>query len=223
MKPRIKIDVLMMLVGVLVVIFLFQFPSLYPSNRLLDDGLGFVGVLLILKGIFLRMVARGHKKRLSKQSQDLVTSGPYRVVRNPMYLGTYWIGAGFFLALSPWWAVVLYSLVFYRRFRRQIIQEEKFLKKNFGKEYDEYCHKVPRLFPNRMALRLKMREAFPFKDAWTTKEKRAILPALIGVILLESLKETLVFGATDVAITLLVVLTAAGVFSLGVWIRYQEK
>lgn len=210
--------------GFVLTLISFFFPALYPSNRMLDDVLDFIGIIAILKGFFFRMVARGYKMRLSNQGGDLVTSGPYKVVRNPMYLGTYLLGAGFLLALAPWWMLPIYTFVFYRRFRLQINLEEKHLRKVFGERYEKYCRQVPRLFPNIFTIqKIRMKEAFPWADAWITKEKRAIIPALGTVVIWETVKEQCVYGSTDILITLLILSMAAGVFSLGLWVRYREN
>jgi len=224
MKPRIKIDTLMMATAMALTFLVFQVPALYPASPRLDDGLNFIGVLLIMQGIFFRMAARGHKKRFSQQSKDLVTSGPYKIVRNPMYLGTYLIGAGCFVILWPWWFVPIYTIIFYRRFRIQIMSEEKLLKKMFGEVYDRYCLAVPRLFPDLFGkTRTKMRDIFPKQDLWTTKEKRAIVPVLIVVMLMQTLKEKMIYGVFNPGVTVLITLTAVGVFGLIAWIRYQER
>jgi len=224
MKPRIKIDGLFMSSIIILTAVIYLFPQLYPQNQMLDDVLDFIGVLALFKGLFLRTVARGFKKQFSNQSHGLVTSGPYSLTRNPMYLGTYLIGVGFILMLWPWWGVLFFSAAFYMRFRIQIRTEEEFLQQTFGEEYTKYCQAVPRIFPRFDALsKIKIKEAFPLNLAWTTKERRAIAPVLIAALLMETLKEWLVFGTFTPGITLLIIFAGAGVFSLGLWIRYQES
>jgi len=223
MKTRIKVDGIFLSSVIILLGVIYLFPQLYPKSLMLDDCLDFVSVIFILKGIFLRMTARGYKREFSQQGKGLVATGPYSIVRNPMYLGTYLIGAGFVLLVLPWWTVFIFSLAFYGRFRKQIMLEENFLTQSFGETYREYCHRVPRLFPSWSSIwTMKIKDVFPWELAWTTKEKRAIVPAILGIVLLETFQQQLIFHAIDIRTTLLVVILAVGVFSLGLWFRYQQ-
>src|SRR3990167_9267300 len=122
MKTRIKIDSAILSFFIILTGFLYQFPSLYAGSPLTDDLLDFLGVIVVLKGTFIRMAARGYKKAYSKSGAGLVTTGPYTLVRNPMYLGSFLMGAGFILMVWPWWSLPVFAGLFYLRFSRQIIQ-----------------------------------------------------------------------------------------------------
>jgi protein-S-isoprenylcysteine O-methyltransferase Ste14 len=79
-------------------------------------------------------------------STHLVTRGVYAITRNPMYLSLLLI----LLALGLYWGNAFNTLlaagfVMYMN-RFQIIPEETALKKNFGKEYEQYCVRVRRWF-----------------------------------------------------------------------------
>ena len=78
------------------------------------------------------MLARGHKRAHSKDSHSLVTTGIYQLTRNPMYVGTFLIGTGFILMLWPLWGVVIFTPLFYWRFKGEVEKEEKLLEDNFG-------------------------------------------------------------------------------------------
>ena len=63
-------------------------------------------------GILIRAIAAGH---LSKD-RELATAGPYARTRNPLYLGSAFLAAGFAIAGHSWWAgslIVIYFAVFY--------------------------------------------------------------------------------------------------------------
>ena len=79
-----------------------------------------------------------------QRSSAVVTSGVYRVTRNPMYLGLVLIllGLAVFLA-SPW---ALMGPVAFGAFitRFQIRPEERVLAERFGAAYTEYCARVRR-------------------------------------------------------------------------------
>jgi protein-S-isoprenylcysteine O-methyltransferase Ste14 len=76
--------------------------------------------------------------------QHLVTSGPYRVSRNPMYLGVD-------LTLAGWctlWSsrtLIIYTALFMMGFHlRVLLVEEPWARRRFGGEWDAYRARVPR-------------------------------------------------------------------------------
>ena len=121
---------------------LYQFPRVYYANRFFDNILDFIGLSVMLKGVYIRMAARGHKKAHSNQGEGLVTTGLYSYTRNPMYLGTFLVGAGFVLIVWPWWSLPIFGWLFYLRFKKQVLKEEKHLRGLFKEEYKIYCRKV---------------------------------------------------------------------------------
>lgn len=81
----------------------------------------------------------------------LVTSGPYRFTRNPMYLGGTLILLGEAVLFES--AILLaYLLFIFLAFDLFVIlYEEPHLRKVFGSAYEEYCRNVPRWLPFRRA------------------------------------------------------------------------
>ncbi len=226
MKKRVKIDSSLLSLVILFTAFLYQFPRLYSSSPLLDNIWDFFGFIVLLKGAYIRMSARGVKKAHSQQGEGLVKKGLYTVVRNPMYLGSFTLGAGFILLVWPFWILPIFAVLFYLRFNKQIVFEEKWLTKKFGEEYEAYCRKVPRLFPSWKSLRAaKVSTLFPWKETWSTKEKRALLGWPFLAVALESLQEWRVFGSTNIFQTVLIFFVSAAVFfsGLGICCREQER
>lgn len=223
MKKRIKIDSALLSFIIIMTGFLFASRNLYPRNPYLDDALDFLGFIVLLQGILLRMSARGHKKAHSDKSRQLVVSGPYTLVRNPMYLGSFLIGAGFILMVWPWWSLPLFAWLFYARFKRQIVKEERFLEKLDEKKYKAYCRKVSRIFPSARRLgKAKLNEVIDLKEAFSTKEKRGLWAWPLLAVLLESFQEQLVFGETVLSRTLMIFLMAA-VFFIVIFVYYRQK
>ena len=98
--------------------------------------------LLVVPGLWLRGYAAGYVKKNS----ELTITGPYAHVRNPLYLGSILIAAGFGVALmSVPFAIAL--LVFFLLIYVPVIaSEEAFLRDTFL-EFEWYCARVPRLIP----------------------------------------------------------------------------
>jgi protein-S-isoprenylcysteine O-methyltransferase Ste14 len=81
------------------------------------------------------------------KNSDLAIRGPYALVRNPMYLGRYFILLGFLMLLGAWWVLVLYSVAYWFYMDTRVEREEAHLRPIFGARYDEYCAKVRRFIP----------------------------------------------------------------------------
>ena len=81
--------------------------------------------------------------------RKLVVSGPYRFVRNPMYIGatTALMGAAIFYQSATLAGFAALFLLTAHLFA--VIYEEPTLKRSFGDEYDTYCLRVSRWWPRR--------------------------------------------------------------------------
>ncbi|RMD84644.1 MAG: isoprenylcysteine carboxylmethyltransferase family protein [Candidatus Dadabacteria bacterium] len=74
----------------------------------------------------------------------LVTSGPYRLTRNPMYVAVVSVAAGEGLFFGSW-PLLCYALILLAVFDAFVrLHEEPTLARQFGTAYEQYCHRVPR-------------------------------------------------------------------------------
>jgi len=97
---------------------------------------------LVVPGLWLRAYASGYVKK----NQELTTTGPYAHTRNPLYLGSMLMAAGFALALVSWPVGLMLAIVFLVIYVPVIASEERFLRATFP-GFDDYCGRVPRLVP----------------------------------------------------------------------------
>jgi protein-S-isoprenylcysteine O-methyltransferase Ste14 len=79
------------------------------------------------------------------EARSLVTSGPYRLVRHPVYLFEAIGIAGLFLPFAPLWAIPMYALQFFCQVQR-MGYEESVLAQSFP-DYAAYAARTPRLIP----------------------------------------------------------------------------
>lgn len=100
------------------------------------------GLVLVLPGLWLRGYAAGYVKK----NAELTRTGPYAYTRNPLYLGSMSIAAGFAVAAGRWWLVVLLVAMFLAIYVPTILSEEEFLRGTFP-PFEEYAQRVPRLLP----------------------------------------------------------------------------
>ena len=107
-------------------------------------GLMIAATPLVLAGVGIRMWASG----LIMKNRNLATSGPYKYVRHPQYVGNILIIAAFVLASGNWWTapVALAFLLFY--YPPAIEYEERKLGNLFGRDWDEYARTTHSLLPS---------------------------------------------------------------------------
>ena len=101
-----------------------------------------VGALVLVPGLVLRGLASGHVQK----DKQLTTSGPYAYMRNPLYLGSLMLAAGFAVAARSWWIVGIMLLMFAVIYIPVITGEERYLRQTFP-EYEDYARRVPRFLP----------------------------------------------------------------------------
>ena len=109
------------------------------------------GALLAAIGMVLRVAGAAylghgivHSNRL--QAPDLITGGPFRYVRNPLYIGSWCMIAAMSLLMPPTGAMVA-LLVITLFYLRLIFVEEVFLESSLGEVYGQYRRAIPRIFP----------------------------------------------------------------------------
>ena len=105
------------------------------------------GAVVFASGLALRIWAQMHLHYRLKVRRRLTTTGPYALVRNPIYIGNTLLAAGVVLLLRAplivpltlLWCAGLYSLV--------VRREELVLIERYGEPYREYRRRVPRWLP----------------------------------------------------------------------------
>ncbi len=79
--------------------------------------------------------------------KELVATGFYRYIRNPMYVGVLAIIMGHFLWFG-YWNLLIYAIVVFIGFNTFVAYyEEPTLKRKFGASYEDYLNRVPRWIP----------------------------------------------------------------------------
>jgi len=112
-----------------------------------------IGLILILSGNGLNFWARRHlgpfyaqHSRDIQPNHRLITSGPYRWVRHPIYLAYLVVMAGVLL-VAPSIFTLLAAVINWRYFIRAASVDERALLKQFPAEYEQYMNQTPRFVP----------------------------------------------------------------------------
>ncbi len=138
-----------------------------------------IGAAVAALGLLVRAAASGELRK----NQELATSGIYSRTRNPLYLGSAILAAGFIIAgHSPWAGllVALYFSVFYYAVMRN---EEDDLRAKFGVAFQQYSASVPLFFPNLFKTGKERTEGERQKTfSWRQFRRNREYKALIGTI-----------------------------------------
>ncbi len=138
-----------------------------------------IGGVIAVLGLLIRAWASGHIRK----AQTLAISGPYAYTRNPLYLGSLLIGAGFTIASGVWWLALVFIALFLGIYFPVMNVESEDLKRIFGSDYEEYADNVPLFFP-RMRGWKKADTKFDFELYLKYREYRAAIGLVIALGLL---------------------------------------
>lgn len=83
-----------------------------------------------------------------RKVQELVTQGPFSIVRNPLYVFSFVGAIGMGACSGSITIATLFFVLSFVVFRLVVSREEAALRAIFGQEYIEYCRTVPRFLPN---------------------------------------------------------------------------
>ena len=124
--------------------FRFNWSEISPTIVITADIIVFLGYWLV----FLVFRENSYTSRIVEveKGQRVITTGPYAVVRHPMYTGIILMYLFTPIALGSWWALLIFGFTPVVLILR-IFNEEELLKKDLT-GYKEYCQKVRyRLIP----------------------------------------------------------------------------
>ncbi|HEX4310254.1 MAG TPA: isoprenylcysteine carboxylmethyltransferase family protein [Acidobacteriaceae bacterium] len=137
---------------------------------------GFVGAALRVWGTAYLSAGVVHSGAM--HGDRMMAAGPYRYVRNPLYLGSMFFGLSVAILMPPTGALVFLLLIAVFYFRL-ILGEENFLAGQIGEAYLEYRKRVPRLVPS-LRVRIPGSAARP---EWGTSLVAETLPVTYPVCL----------------------------------------
>ncbi|MBM7609774.1 protein-S-isoprenylcysteine O-methyltransferase Ste14 [Lysinibacillus composti] len=126
----------------------FNLPRL-GTELFRSESIGWIGVVFCLLGLLLflySLISFGKSFRVGIDEDHpgpLITTGAFAISRNPIYTAFGFVLLGEFL-IYPNWILLVYLIVGYWLFNRQVLLEEQSLMKIYGEEYKQYSKKVRR-------------------------------------------------------------------------------
>lgn len=152
----------------------FLFAALYIWLAHPTPASLLAGSLFIFLGLTVRALASGHVQK----NEQLTTSGLYAHTRNPLYLGSLILAAGFVVASRNWIIAAIAAALLVAIYLPVIKSEEIYLRVTFA-EFDDYCRNVPRLFP-----RIRPYKSSANSFSWHLYGKHREYNAAIGAVLM---------------------------------------
>jgi len=136
-------------------IWIFQRPQWWPfsPSAIGESILAALVILLAWAGSgWCLWAARALGKQWTLEARvieghDLITQGPYGIVRNPIYLGMFGLLLATGLAMTRPEALLGGVALFLIGNRIRIRAEERLLRESFGAEFDDYARRVPAFLP----------------------------------------------------------------------------
>jgi protein-S-isoprenylcysteine O-methyltransferase Ste14 len=142
-----------------------------PTGRSLAIGMSIAAV-----GEAIRVWAAGHLNK----AREVTSSGPYRWVSHPLYVGSSVMGVGLAIACASVTVAVLIAIYLTTTVTAAIKSEEAFLRRTFGEQYDLYRSGV--LAKRRAGSAVGKR--FSLAQAMANREYRAVAGFIVAVLLL---------------------------------------
>lgn len=138
------------------------------------------GIVLAVIGELIRFWALGF---VEKKGKKLAMSGPYAFVRNPLYVGNFFLGLGVAVLVWNWIILVVFLVGFLGIYTGTIRGEEKHLREMFGKPYEDYCKNVPSFLPRFTPYRAPEKDTF----LWSRIIKHHEYITVAGILLMFTL------------------------------------
>jgi protein-S-isoprenylcysteine O-methyltransferase Ste14 len=138
---------------------------LIPESPTAPPALAGAGAVLVALGEAIRLWGVRHIGAISRTRSDrlgpLVASGPFALVRNPLYLGNVALWVGFAVsARLPWLAPAFVAILAFE-YHAIVRWEERLLKERLGEQYRAYAAQVPRWLPRTLSRRARRERTAP--------------------------------------------------------------
>lgn len=140
-KRRITLSLILFTLLIALNLLVFRTRPYLPFDR---QQLGsVVGTSLAIAGLAIRSWAAGtlHK------SSEVTTIGPYSLVRNPLYVGSFLMIFGFCILMKDWLSLAFALGPLAVLYWFQVRAEERYLSTRFGEAWSEYANKTGRFLP----------------------------------------------------------------------------
>ncbi len=153
----------------------------------------FAGLAFVLFGEFIRVWSVSYAGSETRTTtgvggSNLVTQGPYSIIRNPLYFGniSIYIGIGIMSnAMFPYLTILAF-LFFTFQYYLIIFNEEDYLRSTYGASFELYCKTLKRFlpFPKRMPEEIRSHLPLDVKEGFKSEKRSLQAVTIITIIIL---------------------------------------
>jgi len=167
-------------IPLLFVLFFFASPNVISVT---------IGLLILVFGEIFRIysvafIGTVSRTRSSSTGSRLITTGPFAYVRNPLYVGNFFITAGIAVYSGHTWIIITTIAAFAIQYFFIVEYEESILREKFGAEYDSYCKTVPAWFAKRRPKLSEIEWPSPEGIVESLKSEKRTLSAILAILVL---------------------------------------
>ncbi len=159
-----------------------------PTGAALTTWLPVIGILVVAAGELIRFWAVQHIGAISRTRSDrlgpLIDTGPFSLVRNPLYLGNILLWVGFAVSARMIWLAPIALVLLALEYHAIVRWEERLLEERRGASYVDYMNRVPRWVPRGLWPRTSGPVATAFSWQDTLFSERGTLIAIVAGFLL---------------------------------------
>jgi protein-S-isoprenylcysteine O-methyltransferase Ste14 len=142
-KNRMIVSRVLIFAALTLILFTRQYWSYESALHETFDAIGYMLIVFCGMGRLYTTAFLGGFK-----NKQLVTYGPFSMVRNPLYVFS-WLGfTGFAIFSNNVWVMLVVPVGFFFLYLFLVKREESFLAETFGVEFTAYCARVPRFIPD---------------------------------------------------------------------------
>lgn len=161
-------------------------PSWFPHT--LSTSIAPAGMLAVALGELIRVWGVHHIGAISRTRSDrlgpLIDSGPFSLVRNPLYLGNILIWLGFAISAHLVWLAPAIVILLVLEYHAIVRWEERLLASRLGEPYRNYTRRVPRWIPLvRRPIQLDAAATFSWRATFYS-ERGTLIAIAVGYVLL---------------------------------------
>lgn len=143
------------------------------------DIQSWIGLALVVFGVVIRSWAAGTLRKHA----ELTTVGPYSLIRNPLYVGSFMLMVGYCMLIGQAYNLCIVAGPFALLFLYTVRHEEKILAEQYGSVWNSYADVTPRFIPRRL---LAHSGNWSIRQWKKNREYQAALAAAVGLLALQA-------------------------------------
>lgn len=161
-------------------------------------SINMIGLCISLLGEMIRVISVGYAfagtsgRESYLRAENLNVTGIYSIVRNPLYIGNFFMFTGLVTVFSNSYALLVFGVFLILQYYFVVLVEENYLIETYGKDYETYCTRVRRIIPTFKDYR-KNQNPFNLRKV-IFKENDSVFNMLVVYLLVLLYKERVFTG-----------------------------